>query len=371
MSAMGPRSKKSARNPDSRGLIRVSKNPECTLQAAMALESVKELDFFQSVTGEKYPGEYGERVAARRRGDKFERNLRQNNAALLRKALAELFPGLDPDTMVVRDFTEEVPGPPASMHIQRFHRTRNIFSDLLKGKEVPHLVIEPRFSVPSGGQYPGFMVGPDFMVLDPKRRIYRPGEEKSFITRENVAEPGDKDLTRRQAAAQVLGEQAVLNALKAGAGDAIPNEAVFVFATPYGLKPAPAFIEPIDAAVHEMRKALAKMSEVQTILRGLRKGTEVPLHLLVDELPSHFQESCLGSCVMASWCERRHAGTARVLGDAAADLLGADTDLKRLARVVAGAVRGAGPERELADQLRQAAKALGLSEQDLARRLVG
>src|SRR5207249_2083916 len=134
----------------SRGLVRVSKNPECRLQAAMALEGVKELDFYRLVTGEDYGGEYGERYAARRRGSKFERNLRQNNAALLRKALSELFP-YDPEEMVVRDFAEEVPGPPSSMHIVRFKRTVEIFKDLMTGRPVPHLVVEPRFSVPSGG----------------------------------------------------------------------------------------------------------------------------------------------------------------------------------------------------------------------------
>jgi hypothetical protein len=366
---LGP--KRAAKNPDSRGLIRVSKNPECTLQAAMALENVKELEFYKSVTGEEYPGEYGERVAARRRGDKFERNLHQNNAALLRKAIAELFPSLDPEALTVRDFKQEIPGPPTSMHMKRFMRTRLIFGDLLAGKPVPDLVIEPRFSVPSGGQYPGFMVGPDFMALDPLRRIYLPGEIKSFITRANVAEPGDKDMTRRQAAAQVIGERAVLESLKPGAGDKIPNEALFVFATPFGLKPAPAFIEPIDAPVHEMQKALAKMSEVQSKLKALRAGEDLALPLLVEELPSHFQENCLGSCVMSAWCEARHADTARVLGDAAADLLGPDMDLKKLAKLVAGKMRPVGHERELAEQLKTAAHALGLSETELARRLVG
>src|SRR5438105_4673867 len=82
------------------------------------------------------------------------------------------------------------------------------------------------------------VTGPDFMVYDPRRRIYVPGEEKSFITRENVAEPGDLDLTRRQAGAQVLGLRAVLEQIDVRVAARVENRAVFVFATPYGLHPA-------------------------------------------------------------------------------------------------------------------------------------
>src|SRR5262245_43199212 len=132
-----------------RGLVRVSKNPRCILQAAMAVEREKEPAFYESVTGEAYPGEYGERHSARRRGSKFEGNLHQNDAALLKKAVAPAF-GLDPATMVVRNFADELPGARDAIRAKRLTRMRRILADLAAGKEVPHLVIQPQFALPTG-----------------------------------------------------------------------------------------------------------------------------------------------------------------------------------------------------------------------------
>ena len=91
-----------------RGLARVSQNPRCDLQAAMVSDGVQEPAFYQAYTGTEYPKEYGERVAARRRGAKFEANLHQNNAALLRRVLAEFY-GLTAEEIAVRNFADEVP----------------------------------------------------------------------------------------------------------------------------------------------------------------------------------------------------------------------------------------------------------------------
>src|SRR5207245_3883310 len=91
-----------------RGLIRISKNLACDMQAAMVADRVREPEFYRRVTGQNFPGEYGERASARRRGTKFEENLHTNDAALLRRALAPLF-GLDPDSAVIRTFGREAP----------------------------------------------------------------------------------------------------------------------------------------------------------------------------------------------------------------------------------------------------------------------
>src|SRR5947207_1726195 len=104
-----------------RGIVRVSKNPACEVQAAMAVERVREPDFYRAVLGRDYPREYGERVAARRRGHKFETRLHENNAAELRRVVGEHL-GRDPEALVVRDFAQEVPGPPTTMRGHRLAR---------------------------------------------------------------------------------------------------------------------------------------------------------------------------------------------------------------------------------------------------------
>lgn len=345
----------------------MSKNPACMVQAAMAIERVKEPDFFRSVTGREYPGEYGERPTARRRGSKFEANLHQNDAALLRQAVGPRF-GLDPQAMVVRNFAEEVPGPPDTMRSQRLHRMRHVLNDLADGKDVPHLLIQPQLVLPTGDGQSEF-VSPDFMVWDPGVRMYVPGEEKSFIVRGGVVESQDLDLTRRQAAAQVLGLRAQVR--QRGMADRVEARAVFVFATPYGLKPAPAVVEPIEAEVREIERALEAFRLARRLLADARKQVPTSLPLLVDDLPHNFQEGCYGSCVMASVCEAKHAGTARLLGDSASDVLGPDASLQRLEELLAGAEPASTDENDMVAALRRGAAALGQPIEVLLRRRAG
>lgn len=350
-----------------RGLVRVSKNPDCHVQAAMALERVREPEFYERVAGDRYPGEYGERLSARRRGTKFEANLSDNNAAGLREALGPTF-GWDADVMVVRNFAEEVPGPPTTMRAARLVRTRRVLNDLAEEREPPHLLIQPQLALPTGAQPAQFeYVSPDFMVLDPVAQMYVPGEEKSFILRHNVAEPGDLDLTRRQAAAQILGLRAEADLL--GLRHRVDTRAVFVMATPWGLRAAPPVIETLDAAVREIERAIETLGVVRAELTALRAQAPGGLEELVAELPINFQEECHRTCILAAICQERSAGEASLLGDAAADLLGSTTQLARVEALIAGEEPRTEEERKLVSHLRVAGEALGIGPDELGRRL--
>jgi hypothetical protein len=59
----------------STALARVAMNPGCSIQVAMCLSGRPENRFFESVTGEQFLAEFGERQSARRRGSQFEKNL--------------------------------------------------------------------------------------------------------------------------------------------------------------------------------------------------------------------------------------------------------------------------------------------------------
>lgn len=340
-----------------RGLVRVSKNPACEWQAAMAIERVREPDFYQHVTGRTYRREYGERAAARSRGAKFEANLHQNNAALLRRAMAPLY-GLDPEAMVVRNFAEEVPGPPSTMRAVRLHRTRRVLRDLAAEKPVPHLLIQPQLRLPTGhGAHDFEFISPDCMVLDSRIGIYVPAEEKSFIVRDHVADAADLDSTRRQAAVQILALRAETASL--GIDGRVADRAAFVFATPYGLSPAPAFEERLDAEVHEMVRAVVIVGRVRARLAELRALDNATLPNLLTELKANPQEACFGSCVFADLCHMELAGKPTELGDDAVDLVGADADLDRLAALALGAEPTTPREAELAASLSAAAEAIG------------
>jgi hypothetical protein len=349
-----------------RGIIRVSKNSSCELQAAMAAERVPEVEFYRMVTGREYPGEYGERASARRRGAKFEANLHANNAAALRNVLAPLL-GLDADRMTVRNFGEEVPGARHTIRAARLHRTRLILGDLARGREVPHLLIQPQLALPVGPGARDFeYVSPDFLALDPATRMYRPGEEKSFIVRGGVADGSDLDGTRRQAAIQILALRA--EATRSGIDPRVDERAIFVFATPFGMKPADPFHEELTGELREIRRALDALVSARRRLTELRAGDAAPLQALTGELRCHFQDSCFGSCVMADHCQRQHDGTVRGLGDRPVELVGGDLRTGRLADLVAGSRAANERETELKKRLDEVGVVLPWLAEALRRR---
>lgn len=338
-----------------RGLIRVSTNPGCELQTAMVVEGVREPDFYRQVTGEVYPGEYGERDAARRRGAKFEANLHANNAALLRQVLGPKY-GWDTNTMSVRDFAEELPGARDGVRAQRIFRMRLILRDLAAGRPVPHIVIQPQLSLRTGRAASRYMfVSPDFVVLDSRTGMYVPGEEKSFIVRDGVAERSDLDRTRRQAAAQIIALRE--EATRVGLAERVGNRAVFVFATPYGLSPAPAVEESLDAPIREILGAIATLDEVTRRHAQRRAVDGARLAMMVDEIPISFKDSCFGSCILAAKCKERFERSTRALGDQAVEVFG-HTPIDRVVELLAGAAPATAAEADLVPRLREAQRVL-------------
>jgi hypothetical protein len=349
-----------------RGLVRISINPKCEFQAAMVAEGVREPELFRRVTGREYDREYGERASARRRGAKFEENLCMNNAALLRSALAPVY-GYNPEEMVVRNFADEVPGV-KGVRVIRLNRTRQILRDLAAGNEVPHLLIQPQLSLPiefdrSFIEY----VAPDFMVLDGRENIYRPGEMKSFIVREGRADKADLNLTRRQAAAQILALRSECGPFNL-AGQ-VTSAATFIFATPYGLSPAKAFEEVLEGPIREIGRAIEVLRAARRLLEARRQQDGARLEMLYDEIPVSFQESCFGSCIMAGECKKKMAASGRVLGDEIGDLLGGEISLERAVELLGGAEPESPAEREIAERLSDGAAILGSTEPGSGRRV--
>src|SRR5215211_1071807 len=108
--------------------------------------------------------------------------------------------------MYIRDLELEVPGMSQDVRVARLARTRAIIADAIAGRRHPHLVIQPQLLIPTRpGPKPYFFVSPDYMVWEPLRRAFIPGDAKSFVVRHNEVDPGDLERTRLQQAAQVLG----------------------------------------------------------------------------------------------------------------------------------------------------------------------
>jgi hypothetical protein len=339
-------------------LARVAMNPGCEIQVAMMRARDPEPVFYRRVTGEEYDREFGERISARRRGSKFEHNLHQNDGAQLRQALAA-FIGVASDRIFVRNLEDEVPGVREAVRIARYQRTRDIIADAVVGRLHAQLVIHPELMLPVPGTNAGYVwVEPDFMVWDGSRQIFVPGDEKSFVVQENDVDPGDLERTRLQIGAQIIGLRDAY--ARHGLGDRIANRGLLIFATPYGLRPHEPRLEQLDGAVHAVEQAIEAIKRHGAKIDRLRAKDGAAMHVLVSELEPHFQEKCMSTCLLARRCRQRYAGRALDLGDAAADLLGAETDLVRLADLMAGAAPRDPSEATTARELQRIAGLLGL-----------
>lgn len=312
-----------------RGLARISQNPRCDLQTAMVVGQVDEVDFYEALTGQQFEGEYGERSSARRRGDKFEASLHQNNAAELRRILAPRF-GYDPERMYVRNLADEIPDHMTEAHRSRYVRTMRVFADVARGytpPSVPHLLIEPQLRL--GVSDSRFVyVAPDFAVFDPGTKFYVVGEEKSMIVRGGSPDRVDLDRTRRQAGAEALALR--LLAEQMGLSGRVRDRAIFVFSSPFDVTPHPPVEEYLHAEVSEIGRALERYCAVSEELQVYGKEDKKKIAARAHQLGINFQNSCLSSCALFYHCKNRVSKTVLVLGDEARDAFGSTTELEHL-----------------------------------------
>jgi hypothetical protein len=358
----------------SSALIRSSVNPGCDLVAAVALEQQSELEVYRQVTGNEYPGEYGIRPSMRRRGTKFEVNNHVNDAAALRKRVAEAFDAFkgDPQAVMVKDLDLMEPVNGGNIHagnLNRLKLTKQIIRDAYTNKpDVPHLVIHPTFEMPllkapdgkpllHGSRY----LNPDFMVLLPDHRIYLIGDEKSFIVRDDtVVEASKLDRVRRQIAAGTLAMWSELERISANAPKL--TDGLLIFATPYGLSAARMVREDLSGEIEQIKKAVPQLQRVAVILATLRTQGLHQLAAMTPQLKTNLRESCYGQCILVDYCEELAENQAVVLGRDVYRLLGGKT----IDEIIDLASRRQSlPAREAAliDSIEQSVSVIGLSLQ--------
>jgi hypothetical protein len=315
--------------PDARGIAKIAFNPECTLQAAMVLRDIPETEVYEQFTNQPYHGPHGERTSATRWGTIFDTRLSAERATRLREALDGIL-GIDPAMATVRDLRRDVPSSRPDALIERNRRTRGILTDLLAGRPVPDILIQPPLQLSWGRQNHSLIV-PDALVLDRANRVYVPLEAKGSIAVDGVVALGDRALLRTQAAVEIIALESELNRLDPGCS--VASQALLVVATPFGLKPAPAVIEYLGAEVAVVQTALRVMARVASRLPTV--GETLPVRERLTRLPTHYMDACLTACALAQVCRRR-AGVRGDLGDDAARLLGDELDLARVIALASG-----------------------------------
>jgi hypothetical protein len=263
----------------------------------------------------------------------------------------------------VLNLQAEAPGGGRAAMYRRLRRTREVLADLVAGRAVPDLLIQPQLRVPVAGSAElAMLIAPDAMVLDRERWMYVPVEIKSFMVRDGVLAADDRDTARRQAAVEIAALRAELEQF--GLAQRVSDRAIFVFATPFGLKPHPAFAEHLPAELLDLERALFVLERVAGELRTLLPAGRVDARAFAEiapQLPFAYVEGCVASCALAGLCKKRSAGRPEVLGDAVAELLGADVSIPQAIALLGGAPPADGREARLAVALRDAAALLSAS----------
>lgn len=320
----------------SRGLIRISHNPDCQLLTAMVRERIGEPEMYRLVTGQEYEGEYGQRQSAIRRGNQFEENLFKNNAQVLRREIGKFY-GYDSEALTLRNFKEEIQGNGREVAEQRLQATVGVFRELASGQPVPDLLIQPQLKLQvCGSSGETMLIAPDVLIFDRSSRIYRPGEAKSGILRKSSSNGNKLESARLQAAVEILALRAILKPF--GLDGHVDSRAVFIFGSPFGMKPHLPFEERLDAEIREVSLALSALADVKARLEELRNGSDSPIESLAPNLKINFQQSCMNSCIFANHCKSKHLDSVRSLGDKAAELFGAETSFAHLEALLAGQV---------------------------------
>jgi hypothetical protein len=315
---------------DARAISRIAGNPSCDRQAAMLLLGLREDEAFTLLTGKPYSGPRGERTAALRWGTLFDSRLTENHATRLLAALDGVL-GINPATATVRDLRREVLGTRPAALAERNRRTRAILADLLAGRSVPDVLIQPPLQLRWSGREWGLLV-PDALILDRASAAYLPLEAKGFVSVDGVVAPGDRAPLRLQAATQILALDAELRRLDPGRS--LTPRALLVVATAYGFRPAPAHLEDLGAEIRAVAAGLRVMARTASRLELLlRTRTQ---REAVRVLPSHFQEACLASCALAEHCRRHAPGLTGEVGDEAARALDPTIDLPRVLALLSG-----------------------------------
>jgi hypothetical protein len=333
---------------DARAISRIAQNPRCHLQAGMLLLGLQEQETFRLLTGKPYPGPRGDRSAALAWGRLFEARLTENQARRLLVALDGML-GIRATSAHIRDLRAEIPDAEDDAVSTRATRTREILADLLDGRPVPDLVLQPCLVLKWRGADWGY-IAPDALALDRSRRRYVPLEAKGYIALDGMITPGERAAVRLQAAVEIVALRSELVHLDPAAE--VPPQALLIVATPFGFRPAPSVLEELDAETVAVEVALRTIAQVFSRLAIQRT---VPLRERLLGLPIHLQDSCLASCALAGVCRARAPRIHATFGDHVAALLGERVDLDRLICLLCGEPAASPEEADLQEALKETA----------------
>lgn len=280
----------------SRDLSAISANETCERLVRARVMRLTDQEAYQLITGQVLPSGRGERTAALRHGKVFDQHLIEDGARAL---LGSLGPVVDMDPGTVRitnivDQTREASTDALTAAVQLTHQSLQWAA---AGKPDCDLLVQPALRL-SQLEWGNTVVRPDFLVLNPATGWYWPLEAKAYPALDGMIDPAERRAIRLQAAVQVIALQdyARLHAPHVQ----LANEALLVVASPFGLRPEPAFLEDLGAEVEQITRAVTAINgQVASLYAGTSRARQATS---LREAGWHFQESCLVGCGLARFC---------------------------------------------------------------------
>lgn len=245
-------------------------------------------------------------------GRQFEHGLYRDDAKKLLAAYVDA--GRLPKNATVVDLTSDK---------NRVQRTRQFVEARLRGEKSPDLILQGSVTLEAFGA-PQSVIRPDILVAERDRPLYRPGEVKSYESRDGYTSEQDIESSAAQAAVALLALSRIDP--RYGEGDSYVD---IILRRPSSMNPA---IHPIPASrdLHRLRIAAAEdHGFVETLARlHACASDDAEFRREVDAMPTLYEPACLQRCGFAHRCRKkaRDAGDPRAIDPSAVTLLSGSLD---------------------------------------------
>ncbi len=349
---MGSAADKSDRRPTNRDTRRRfeqwAQNPECDANATSAILGVSMVDV---AVHEGLKPTMGQSPFALQRGQRFERQLFRDDAALLRAELEDA--GILPTkSSGFADFRMRHLGGTCRNLEEALEQTRGIFGRLARegiGPKTPSLLAGATICVPGRAMLPEAILVIDALVI--RQSGARPelvvGEIKTYPDRGGHTDRAELAGARAQCGVYVHGLMEVLRDNNWTDRVNVAKNGFLVLTKPGSNRPSVRANEDLRYQAERAARGLEKLRTLAEQLAPSGEPPEDPIAAVINA-PIHYQVACNKFCDRATGCFARELAASKpsVLGDDVGRLIGS-MSLHRARELLHGAKPQTHGEREL------------------------
>lgn len=301
-----------AKRHNARTVAALTGNPGCNRRAVLDAAGVDKLKLAEQIG---FPGSFGQSRFALSRGNSFEAMLKADDCALLREVLAELDASAGDADVAYRDLgadSDDTLG-------ERHERTVRLLTEARAA-----LVDHPLLTLDVAGQT--VYLEPDLIAYAHQGRL-QVVEIKSFAIIDDQAESAKVSAAAVQAAVYVLALRRLLERLGQDP-KLVSHEVVLVCTAGFGFRPTAVVLD-VRKQLSTLRRQLARMASVATLIDALPPGLTFDLALAPDQLASalahveaRYAPECLSACELSVYCRDEATGSTAALGRTVREALG-------------------------------------------------